>query len=312
MLLLAAVVLCYGLGTASYPFFLLPARIGAGAILALCLAIALLPLLIASDQPLLRFLVCLVVVTVLTKLYDVHFDCRHRRPPSFAAFASFLGNPFSLVRRLLANEPRPTVRENLLRLGSGIVGLSAGVALLIGLFHVDWEGIPFLVEHAAKTAAFWLAVISCMNIGTALLRLTGGKARDFANYPFAARTPADFWRRYNRPVYQFFWEDVFKPVGGLRAPIGATLFVFAVSAVVHEYVFGIALGRVQGYQAAFFLLQGVAVAATVRVKAGGWWAVPWIAGTLGFNLVSSVLFFASVNGLARFYSRGLPAWLAGW
>jgi hypothetical protein len=40
--------------------------------------------------------------------------------------------------------------------------------------------------------------------------------------------------------------------------------------------------------------------------------VPWLAATLCFNLVSSVLFFASVNGLVPFYSRGLPGWLQGW
>jgi hypothetical protein len=38
---------------------------------------------------------------------------------------------------------------------------------------------------------------------------------------------------------------------------------------MHEYIFGMAIGRVQGYQTAFFLLQGVAVAATARVKAKG-------------------------------------------
>jgi hypothetical protein len=68
----------------------------------------------------------------------------------------------------------------------------------------------------------------------ALWWLSGGVARDYMDNPFVARTPADFWRRYNRPMQQFFWEDIFKPVGGLRAPVRATLWVFAVSAVIHE------------------------------------------------------------------------------
>ena len=88
--------------------------------------------------------------------------------------------------------------------------------------------------------------------------------------------------------------------------------MFGLSALIHEYLFSIAIGRVQGYQTAFFLLQGFAVAATARLKARGWTAAPWLAATLGFNLVSSVLFFASVNGLVPFYSRELPAWLADW
>jgi hypothetical protein len=92
----------------------------------------------------------------------------------------------------------------------------------------------------------------------------------------------------------------------------ATVATFVVSALVHEYVFGIALGRVQGYQTLFFLSQGLAVTATARLKPAGWKLWPWIAATLTFNLATSVLFFASINSVVPFYSRGLPGWLAGW
>ena len=118
-----------------------------------------------------------------------------------------------------------------------------------------------------------------------------------------ARIPADFWRRYNRAAGQFFHEDVFKPLGGLRSPVRATLGTFAVSAVLHEYIFWIAVGRVQGFQTAFFLLQGLVVAATLKVKPRGWRAVAWGTGTLGSNLASSVLFFASMDEVLPFYTR---------
>jgi hypothetical protein len=39
----------------------------------------------------------------------------------------------------------------------------------------------------------------------------GGSARDYMDRPFLARTPAEFWRRYNRNVQQFFLHDVFNP-----------------------------------------------------------------------------------------------------
>jgi D-alanyl-lipoteichoic acid acyltransferase DltB (MBOAT superfamily) len=127
-----------------------------------------------------------------------------------------------------------------------------------------------------------------------------------------ASTPADFWRRYNRPVQQFFHEHVFLPTGGRRSPARATLLVFVISAVVHEYVFGIILGRVQGFQAAFFLIQGLAVIVTLRARPTG--GMKWIgrAATLAFNLVTSVLFFASLNQFLPFYSRPLPWPLSGW
>ena len=116
----------------------------------------------------------------------------------------------------------------------------------------------------------------------------------------------------SRPTQQFFYEDIFKPAGGLRSPIRATLITFAVSTLIHEYVFGIVIGRVEGYQTAFFLLHGFAVAATERVKPQGYTAIPWIIATYAFNLTSSVLFFASVNSVVPFYSRDLPTWLDGW
>jgi len=127
-----------------------------------------------------------------------------------------------------------------------------------------------------------------------------------------ASSPAEFWRRYNRPVQQFFHDDLFLPWGGRRAPIRVTFSAFVVSALVHEYVFGIIVGRVQGYQTLFFLIQGLAVIATLRARPHR--GMKWIAraATLTFNLVSSVLFFASLNQILPFYSRPLPWPLAGW
>src|SRR5262249_40362898 len=143
--------------------------------------------------------------------------------------------------------------------------------------------------------------------GAAGLRLLGGRTREPTDNPILARTPADFWRRYNRPAQQFLAEDVFKPLGGLRAPIRATLATFAISGGVHEYGFGIAIERVQGYQMAFFLLQGAAVAATMRVRPKGWRQVPWIAATIAFNLATATLFFASVGEVFPFYVQRGPA-----
>jgi hypothetical protein len=85
--------------------------------------------------------------------------------------------------------------------------------------------------------------------------------------------------------------------------VRAALATFLVSAIIHEYVFDIAVGRVQGYQTAFFVIQGIAAAATLRVKPAGWAALPWVAGTFAFNLVTSVLFFASVGEVLPFYAR---------
>ena len=54
---------------------------------------------------------------------------------------------------------------------------------------------------------------------------------------------------------------------------------------------------------AFFLIQGLAVAATRRVRPRGWRRSPWVAGTFAFNLASSALFFASLDEVLPFYMR---------
>jgi hypothetical protein len=71
--------------------------------------------------------------------------------------------------------------------------------------------------------------------------------------------------------------------------------------VCHEYVFGMASGRFQGWQFLFFVLQGCAAAATLRIKPEGPSALLWLAGTWAFNLISSFLFFLSVDQVLPFY-----------
>jgi hypothetical protein len=121
-------------------------------------------------------------------------------------------------------------------------------------------------------------------------------------------------RTGHRPVHEFFDEDLLKRARGSRrrgsgAPVvRASILAFIVSAAVHEYVIAVPLGRVQGYQTAFFLVQGAAVAATLRVKPRGRHAAPWIAATFAFNVVTSVLFFASLDGVVPFYQHRPPLW----
>jgi MBOAT, membrane-bound O-acyltransferase family len=277
-----------------------------------CMLIVMTPWLVPSHEPLLRFLASISAAGVAIKVIDVSLDVRHRSTPTWREYLDFLANPFVLVRRCLALERRPNLHENLMSLVGGSLGCVTGLVLLLGLFRADWSGLNFLAEHVSKVVTFMLAITSGLTAATAFWRLCGGTARDYMDRPLLARTPAEFWRRYNRNMQQFFWQDIFRTHGGRRAPIRATLLVFAVSALLHELIFSAAVGRVQGYQTAFFALQGLAAALTARVKVKGWQAIPWTAGTLVFNLASSVLFFASLHQVVPFYSHGLPECLRGW
>ncbi len=312
MLILAAFLAPYGVALAAYPFMVRRDFFARITPVAACLSIVGSAWLISADKPMLRFVAAISAAMLALKVIDVALDLRQGRMPSLKHYLEFLANPFTLVRRSLALERRPPFNEDLLNLIGGSGGCAIGMALLFALFAVDWSTLHFLVEHVSKVLVLMLAIACGLTAAAAAWRLSGGSARDFMDAPLAARTPADFWRRYNRNVQQFFWQHVFKNHGGRRAPIRALLLVFALSAVLHELIFYAAIGRVQGYQTAFFTLQGLAAALTARVRVRGWLVLTCMAGTLAFNALSSVLFFASVHGVTPFYSRGLPEWLRGW
>ena len=279
-----------------------------GAYLASCTAIALTPLIIPADRPLPRFVSAVAAVTLGTKLFDLHVGAGVGNHPGFWSFLLFLPNVSALVFRKIDAEQRPSRAFDLARLPAAAALTLVAAWLFMGAYLIDWRSLPFALEHCVKVTTFFLGLVSVAWAAMSAFRLLGGKGREGVGNPFAARTPADFWRSYNRPAQQFFYEDVFKLVGGRRAWIGGTLATFAVSAAIHEYVFDIASSRIQGYQTAFFLIQAVAVMATIRIRPRGWNAVAWVIGTTVFNLATSVLFFASVNELAPFYSRPVP-WL---
>ncbi|MCO4093900.1 MAG: hypothetical protein HEQ37_07175 [Acidovorax sp.] len=285
----------------------------AGLLLGSCVLMQLSPWMIPADEPVLRFLAAISAALTAIKVIDAWVEHRRGAAQTHSEFFAFLANPFTLVRRCLPLERPVRRRDNILRVIFGAAGCAVGITLLDRLFGVDWQDGTFIFEHISKVTSLMVAIVCGLSAATALWRLSGGTARDYMDQPFAARTPADFWRRYNRNVQQFFWEDVFKPLGGHRAPVRTTLLVFGLSALLHELIFYAAIGRVQGYQTAFFALHGVASAMTLRIRLrNGWAAIPWIVATLVFNLVSSVFFFASIHEVTPFYARGLPGWLQGW
>jgi len=267
--------------------------------LACSAAVALSPCLVPLDSKPLRLVESLIAITLLVKLYDVYMEARLAQRMSLQSYAAYLPNGFWLVLR---REPgRVPVSRDLRLLACGAPASLFSVLVGVGLWRQDWSTVPFAVEHALKVASVVLAVVLIGNALAPAYRLLGGRALDPMANPIAASTPAEFWRRWNRPAQKFLSEYVFMPAGGLRRPVPATLVTFGMSGLVHEYVFGIAAGRIQVCQLLFFALQGCAVAATARTRLAGRRPSLWIAGTLVFNLSTSLLFFQSVDAVLPFY-----------
>ncbi len=261
--------------------------------------VALSPCLVPTTSKPLRFVASLVAIALLAKLYDVAREPRLARSLGLRSYLAYLPNGFWLVLR---REPRPVpFARDLGHLAWGVPASLVSLLLGVGLWRQDWSAVPFVLEHALKVSSVILALVLITNASAAAYRLLGGRALDPMRYPMAAATPADFWRRWNRPAQQFLDEYAFRPAGGLRRAVRATLATFVVSGLLHEYVLGIAAGRIQGCQILFFSIQGCAVAATMRTRPSGRLLPLWIAGTLAFNLSTSVLFFRSIDAILPFY-----------
>lgn len=308
---LVAILAATGAALTFFPSLTLGTRARSPILVVLGSAAAFTPMVVGSEARVVRFLLGLFAAILLMKMWDLHLAALRGDRPSFRGFIAFLANPFLLVYRKHGLEPQPTNARNVADLVLGALGGLAASAALLLTMQVDWSRWPFLVEHTLKATAFFLLGLAFFQSGAAAIRLLGGYAVRPADHPLEARTPADFWRRYNRVVGQFLFEDVFKPLHGRRHPLSTTLVVFAVSGLLHEYLLTAAIGRVQGLQMLFFVVQGAAVALTLRHDSGRGAALVGRLGTLAFNAISSVLFFASCNAVLRIYQRDLPNWLRG-
>src|SRR5262249_4476350 len=138
---------------------------------------------------------------------------------------------------------------------------------------------------------------------TGLLRLAGLPVLDLSRQPIAAVSPADFWRRYNCEAGRFFREIVFVPLGGPSNPVIMIIVTFLVSGVLHEYLATVLIGRLLGLQIAYFLVNGLAAAATFRWRPRGAARFFGLAATLLFNVATTPLFFLTANQFLPWYSH---------
>jgi hypothetical protein len=266
----------------------------------LMLAAGLSPCLVPLRHRSLRFGATLVAMSFLVKLYTAFMQAALAAQMNFRDYAMYLAHPALIV--LNRRQPNVPAADNLRRIGFYGPGALVMILVCVLMFRMDWNGLPHALEHCLKVSAVALGVAMTANFAAAIFRLQGGLSQDTMGNLLTARTPAEFWRRWNRPAQQFLRECAFIPAGGVQRPIRATLFTFAISGVVHEYVFGIAAGTVQGRQMLFFMIQGLAVGPTMRLRPRGCKAGVGIVATLAFNLTTAALFFKSVNAVLPFYS----------
>ena len=266
-------------------------RPGLTGTVALGLAIFLLPLQFPGTDVGVKAALLLCCVFPL-KLWDAYADRDRWRNGRLQDWLAFLANPVALVYRRHIALNKPSLPQNLRGFARGLFEVAAGVALFRCLDRLPWCSFPFWLDHGLRLLASYLFIWDggCV-LFAATWRLLGFRCVEFSIHPILARTPADFWRRYNRWIGQFLYEDFFKQLGGLRRPVAATFCCFLVMGLLHEYLACVLTGRVTWHLPLFFLLHAVATVFTFRLRLTGLAAAIGMTATLAFHYFTSVLFF---------------------
>jgi hypothetical protein len=247
----------------------------------------------------------LPLIIFLLHMWDLHMDPGRASRLSLWAYIVFVGDYAWSVARVGDDYGvgLPFTRRAI-DAAKYVVGLGMVLVVTVGVFNVDWAAYPFLLEHAVKSTSLAACTIWAFQANTALWRLAGAPAAFFTTRSVLwARSPADFWRRWNRPMYRWLLENIYKPLGGRRNPQVAALAAFAVSGLLHEYFFAVTFRRVTGYVTAFFLLHGLAVVLTRRFKPTGWLVLPAAIATFVFNIASTLLLLLPINEYIPLYAH---------
>jgi hypothetical protein len=293
---------CFLSGVA-WPTLRLAPRARAAILIVLGSAIFALPVLVRLPELVPRAIATLVTPLFAAALLDLHVGAASWRRQGFGTWLRFLLVAVILVHRRYAAEPPRPARESARWLLRGLVQIAMGLALLVWAHRTQLGTLSVWLDHlVVAVAAYLVAFDGLFVFMTGALRLLGLHVIDQSRHPILARTPADFWRRYNREAGMYLYENVFKPVGGLRSPVRGIAVVFLINGLYHEYLFTAMTGAWCGYLLLFFAVHAVAVAATSRWRPRGAVAVLSAIGTQLFLLVTSALFFAAADRIFPVYS----------
>lgn len=287
-----------------------------------CAAVAVCPLLVPVECREFRALAALFAGDHLYKLIDFrrHVAQAHE-PVTFGDFAGFL-IPFPLLVVVYADRKwyspwpgrsRIEVAWRLLEIAASAAMLMAGVGVMFWLLerlsHAEIFRESFVLDHLKIVLLFALAAETLPGLLHRWERLCGYDVPPLVRHAFISRTVGEYWRRYNTRIHDWLADNVFFPSGGPRHPTRGVLLVFLVSGLIHELMFGIAIGRFDGSQLVFFVLQAPGVWISEYFK-------PLIrrGGALGSTLArvvtftwfaaTSVFFFHAVNQLFPYFYAG--------
>lgn len=262
--------------------------------------------------------------------------------PRFRDCAFFLLVNPTLVyaqRARVVGAPRATWR-GAARFGLGLVTLAAHSALFT-MFYASGDPAPSLAlsMSAAGYAAFMLYYLGRLvagywahsgraSIDVGLIGMIGYTVPERYDFPLLARSPAQFWQRWNTYIGSWFRRYVFTPAAvswqrrGVHpgvAKIAAVFATFLAAGLVHDYSVYLRFGTTAFGGSLVFLLNGFAVAAWAiisgvtrqRSTSSRWGrALDWAGALAGYGLFLHVLAFSVWLIIPAFGAGQLPAELS--
>jgi MBOAT membrane-bound O-acyltransferase family protein len=126
----------------------------------------------------------------------------------------------------------------------------------------------------------------------ATYRLAGFKPPALHRHPAASRSVQEFWgRRWNLTVSAWLGETFFRPLARRGRPVAGVLLAFLVSAVVHAYIWEVALGiGMAALMLAYFAIQGALVGLELALGVAEWRPLPARVWTLAWMIGVSPMF----------------------
>ena len=169
----------------------------------------------------------------------------------------------------------------------------------------------WILNHFIVVVAF---VIISQSFGQCCLgvwRLLGIRSKPLVNNVVLSLTPAEFWRRWSWPIHTWLYRYIFIPAGGRSHALRGTLAVFLVSAVMHEVLAFVGLGRVTGHWTICFLLGALGVVVSPGLER---LARRGIASQIAARIITMMMLtimtipaFIGINYLVRLYHGNM--WL---
>jgi hypothetical protein len=208
---------------------------------------------------------------------------------------------------------RPDQRTvtDIVRMLLGFAGVALGFVLVFAADKATALQESFLLDHVVKLFILVITVESLAQAVCSLERLAGYDTTPLVDRAFLARTPAEFWRRWNNRINVWLYWNAFVPAGGRRAPARGVWATCLFSALLHEVAFTIATSRFTGYQFIFFAIQAPAIVLSRTLER---LTIPW--GTTGavishaitvlWMACTSVFFLHGVDLIFPFYYTSEP------